>query len=291
MLRVLAFFLSTLFVPAAMSQVADEVVYFNDNLRPLNMPPTYTHGHIAVHDLTGVSVYQADGKLRYKVPLSATRGMRNVANDKDGKLAITIHRSGDGGHVAIFDRTGSLTRMIDIPDAQPSSVVFAPDHSLWVTVVRRPFHSETAADYGLLRHYSPEGELLESFLPRSSFKSVDDPIQTVAALPDVHMGRDRIAVYLKARTNSNSLWVEVSPSGKELGRWAVPRNVVPRGFTSGGTAFAQGLDQLYVLDRAKSIWVPTTAAAPGTLIGTEGARLVFADRSRPMVSLVSEPRF
>jgi hypothetical protein len=289
MSKSLAFPLVMLLVTLTMLQGGDQVVHFNDNLRPLNMPPTYTNGHVAVHDLTGISVYRSDGQLRYKVPLSVTRGTRNVANDKDGTLATAIDRAGEGGHVAVFDPSGSLVRMIEIPDLEPSSVVFAPDHSMWVTVVRRPVSAEAAADYGLLRHYSPEGELLGSFLPRSSFDSVDEPIQVVTALPDVHWANDRIAVYLKARTNHKSYWVEASPSGKELGRWAVPRDIVPRGLTSSGRAYAQGMGQLYVLDRSRSAWVPMAGATLGTLIGIDGGRLVFADRTRPAVSFVPEP--
>lgn len=255
-----------------------ETVYQTD-LRPLNMPPTWSNGFLAVFRPNGVSVYNPDGSFRYHVERSANDSIVNVALDTNGALTATQHH----GPILVVDSTGALNRTIETPGFIPSSAAFAPDGTIWVNGVLKPDRTNIGADYNLLRHYNTTGELLGSYLPRSSFPTLDDPIQNVTALPDIHIAAGRIGILLKARTHVKSLWVETDLAGKELGRWNIAYDGHPITLAPDARVYARTVWEIFMLNREQRRWTPVPVNSPGILIGSERDTLVFVDRSQPRV--------
>ena len=183
--------------PLATPAQVSEIVCQKPDLRSLNMPPTWSNGFLAVFDPNGISVYNGDGSFRYSVGRSPNDSIVNVTLDTDGTLAATQ----SSGPILLVDPTGTPARLIETPGFIASSAAFAPDHTIWVTGVSRPESRNDTSDYQLLRHYAKTGDLLGSYLPRSSFPTIDDPIQNVTTLPDIHIAAGRIRIFLKARTH------------------------------------------------------------------------------------------
>ena len=186
------FFLLAIGGFAAAAQMS-ETVYQTSELRPLNMPPRWSNGFLAVFGANGISVYNGDGSLRYEVRRSPNASVVNVAFDTDGTLAATHH----DGPILIVDPTGAVIRRIETPGFSPSSAAFAPDHTIWLTGTRQPASRDDTSDYNLLLHYARTGELLGSFLSRASFPTIDDPIQNVTALPDIHVAAGRASRWFR----------------------------------------------------------------------------------------------
>ena len=156
-----------------------------------------------------------------------------------------------------------------------------------MTGIRKPELRNDGSDYKLLRQYAKTGELLGSYLPRSSFPMIDDPIQNVTALPDIHIAAGRIGIFLKARTHRKSLWVETDLNGRELGRWNITYDGTPITIAPNAKVYARGISGIYVLNREQRKWMLAPVSSPGALIGSDRDSLIFVDRSQPRVYRVA----
>jgi hypothetical protein len=263
---------------------ASETRYQTDSLCPLNMPPRFDHGYLAVYEWSGVGIYAASGALQYRIPKLPNALTMNVAVDKDG-TAVTSGDFSDGkGALWLWNSAGSNIRVIRTPDYVPSYVAFAPDGSIWTTGTRDQSNRHTPEDYAILRHFSREGALLGAYLPRSSFPSEREPAEPVMALPALCIANGRIGVYFSGGGRKHHVWIEVDLNGKELGRWLLSNiDGDPAAFTEAGVVYARSLDGIYRLDRAAGNWIVTSIAVLGTLVGSDGESLVFADRASPRI--------
>ena len=115
-------------------------VYYQGNLTPLNITPTFDKGYLAVYEPEhAVSLYRPDGSLAEKVtpqvPHAAWTNVVNASPDADGSLALAVEYRIDhlgGGGVTVFDPTGSQTAFIGTgADYWPAQVCFGPDQSIW----------------------------------------------------------------------------------------------------------------------------------------------------------------
>jgi hypothetical protein len=278
-----------IFATAAFASDANrEVAYQTDSLRPLNMPPTFAGGYLAVHDRGGIAVYSRDGTLRYRIPYEYPPGgsIRNVAVDTDGTAAATVDFWNKGG-ISLWNTEGTKIRDIDTGEYVPSFVAFAPDHSVWTTGTRTRARPENKTDYLVLRHFSREGALRGAYLPRSSFASDREPAESITALPGIHIANGRVGMYLPGGGNRQRVWVETDLNGKELGRWLMNSGGHPAAMTHSGAVYARGVSGLLILDRAAGQWSPVSLPSDGILIGAEGESLVFADRTGSCVRWVA----
>lgn len=222
-------------------------VYYQGNLTPLNITPTFDKGYLAVYEPEhAVSLYRPDGSLAEKVttqvPHAAWTNVVNASPDTDGSLALAVEYRIDhlgGGGVTVFDPTGSQTAFIDTSaDYWPAQVCFGPDHSIWAIGWRRLNASAASnADYFVLRHYARNGQLLGAFLPRSSF--VQEPVGNVVRRVDL------------------------------------PQKSI-RAFPGDGSLYAIGYQNGYsVLDPAINSWRVISSFPNGILLGADGTQLVF----------------
>ena len=258
---------------------AFETRYQTDSLGPLNMPPRFDHGYLAVYEWKGIGIYAASGELKYRIPNLSNVSTTNVAVDKDG-TAVTAGNFSDGkGALWLWSSAGSNIRVIQAHDYVPTYVAFAPDGSIWTTGTRDITNRQTRVDYAILRHFSREGVSLGAYLPRSSFPTEREPAESVTALPALWITNGRIGVYLPGGGRKHHAWIEFDLNGKELGRWLL-NNIDgdPAAFTEAGVVYTRTTDGIYRLDRAAGNWIVTSIAAPGTLVGADGESLVFADR-------------
>ena len=63
-------------------EAAFETRYQTDSLCPLNMPPRFDHGYLAVYEWKGVGIYAASGALQYRIPNLPNVSTTNVAVDR-----------------------------------------------------------------------------------------------------------------------------------------------------------------------------------------------------------------
>ena len=258
---------------------AFETRYQTDSLRPLNMPPRFDHGYLAVYEWKGIGIYAASGALLYRIPNLSNASVTNVAVDRDG-TAVTSGDLSDGkGALWLWNSAGLNIRVIQSPDYVPTYVAFAPDGSIWTTGTRDRSKGQRTGDYAILRHFSREGALLGAYLHRSSFPGEREPAEPVTALSALRVANGRIGAYFSGGGKEHHVWVELDLNGKELGRWLLNSiNGHPAAITEAGVVYARSVDGIYRLDRAAGNWSVTSIATPGTLVGADGESLVFADR-------------
>jgi hypothetical protein len=274
--------------PRLLGETSRSVTYQAQTLTPLNMPPTFSNGYLAVFSEGGIDVYGPDGGGVRRVPSSRGRYIRNVAFDTDGSMAAAIADKHRDGHIGLSDSIGNAFPDIQTEDFNPTAVAFGPDHSIWAVGQPWPRTVETSSDFFILRHYSRKGQLLGAFLPRSSFPAVEKRMQEPVAYPSIQIANNRIGVAIQLAHWRDSAWVETDLSGKEIGRWPWTQNVMPITITSTGRVFAQG-NGIYELDRAVGTWKPAQVAQMGVLVGADENQLVFADRSSASLIRVAIP--
>lgn len=140
------------------------------------------------------------------------------------------------GFIALLDHSGNTAQLIQIAGGAPFLVCFADDGTLWAAVRTRGTNLEEALSYDILRHYTADGKLIGSAVPRKLFRTARFPGET-GALSASH---DRIGFLAASRRT----WVEVSYSGKQLTNVVLPAGPVSLRFplviqrsvdSSGGT--------------------------------------------------------
>jgi hypothetical protein len=175
--------------------------------------------------------------------------------------------------MALFTPKGSLTLRIDTGDWHPSYVAFAPDHSLWA-LGSEEYLLAARPDYFVLRHYSPTGDLLGEFFPRSAFPADSNPGQIIIGTGGLRVANGRLGIILRHAANKKDLWLETDLNGKELGRWPA----TPRAFTEDGSVYAPSPQGLTKLDKTTGAWNLIPQASNDILLGAEGNTLVFLIR-------------
>ena len=269
----------------ALAQTHD--VYYQGDLHPLNIAPTFNHGHLVVYDRDHqTAVFGPDGALLYRatarVPGAKWGDAENADVDADGTMAAAVRvtsPSGEaaGGGIALFDRHGTQIRFFETRDFLPTEVAFGSDRAIWTIGWLGESRSRQTEDYPILRKYSRDGAELGRFLPRASFPAPDDPLREPLILPVVGLWRLRVENgHVEVMLHRQGIWVQTDLDGKETGRWDVGFNGFPRAITDDGQAWRVADSQLQVFNRASGSWRPTPFTAPsGFLLGADGNNLVF----------------
>lgn len=149
-----------------------------DGLRYSNPGPTFDHGFVAAWDLKGVhslTLYGPDGREMFDVfSFTLPDGVKtdaplSVAIDSDAMSVYAYWaQSATRSGIAILDSAGNQIRIIETQPYKPSQVCFAPDHSIWMFGNEWEAGDRPAPDFMAFRHYSRQGKLLGSFVPRSA---------------------------------------------------------------------------------------------------------------------------
>jgi hypothetical protein len=172
-----------------------------------------------------IRVYGPDGHFRLNLPIQLPdvpiTWANDVAVDIDGTF-VAGASGGDGdirhgvskSGLAMFDANGLQTEFIDTGKFWPNHIAIAPDHSIWVLGAQ----SRSKDDYNVVRRYSRAGELLGSYLPRSTFPAGLEP-GGAGVGPTIMAAGEKIAVVAFSGVIGNLLeLVELDGSGSVLGR-------------------------------------------------------------------------
>lgn len=277
-------------------------VYYQGDLVPLNILPTFDRGYLAVYEPEHtIALYGPNGTLAYRampqVP-GAELDVMNAAPDNDGSVAIAVKYRIEKlqvGGVAIFDPTGIQSAFIETgADWLPAQVCFGPDHSIWAIGWRGVAQPTTSvADYFVLRNYTRDGRLLGAFLPRSSFER--DPVTPILGGWQLRSANGRIgglfytpSVLKQGIPRRMGQWIEVDLLGKVVRQVEMPEKTI-RAFSDDGSLYAVGYQGGYsVLNPEGNSWQPFPGATGGNLLGADGASLVFLIRGTHL--LVWSPR-
>jgi len=147
---------------------------------------------------------------------------------------------------------------------------------------------EKHQDYNIVRKYSPEGQLLASVLPRSSFATEFEPaVWTGGKLGPNFLFSHRVGV--SVYFSQTHEWVELSGSGSVASRLRLQMPVKP-GFLSEAHSFATLADDSVFLQAAgwvlcrldTSSGICSQKEGPASsLLGGENNELVFHDFFQP----------
>lgn len=285
-----------LFAALCAAQSPREVTF--DGLRDSNPGATFDHGYVVAWDLVHVhsaTLYDPEGRKMFDVTSfklpdgTKTAAPMSVAVDTDGVSALVywIERDPRSG-IAILDDSGNQMRVIQTQPFRPSQVCFAPDHSIWTFGDRYKDSDLPVPDFLTFRHYSRDGTLLGSFVPRSVLPEWEGegPHQVVGpfgGLWRLRAIKDRIGAALLVGPNKQA-WVELNLNGELIGQWvytgSMNDSVFPSAFDSMGLLYGMhSIDRkrvgISVFDKSTSTWKPVSSLPNGFLIGADGTRLVY----------------
>jgi hypothetical protein len=236
-------------------------------------------------------LYRADAKPLYSVSHSGPDGHRYFvwAADSDGLAVRAYHDRHFQGRIDLLDPAGIVIRSVDTGSYEATRLTFAPDHSIWTVGYIYP-HNSSSADFNVVRHYARTGEKLGEAVPWSQIEGENNAytaLQGIIGASRLFAASDRIG-FVALSNWGNSKWVEVAFSGAVLGQYnlgSYDRECFsPHAMTANGNVYGQisnhrALAGYGVLDRAKGGWVKVTDCPEGLLIGADGDRLVFAERT------------
>ncbi len=236
-----------------------------------------------------VRVWAPDGHFLFNfqiaIPDMTDTWAWDVAVDSDGTFVIgaggsksDIRHVNDAG-LAMFDHNGIQTGFVDTKKFRPSHVSIAPDHSIWVLGEQTP--SKNAPDYMVARKYSRDGELLGSFLPRSTFPAGLDP--GAGGSGKIMAKGSKVAIVAMSGMNSSLReLIELDDGGNVLGRMRSDKQpVLFYALTSDGGFYGGANTFLMRFDVAHGVTKTVQAQAREyCLIGADGLNLVYRTRTR-----------
>jgi hypothetical protein len=243
-----------------------------------------------------VRVYAPDGHFALNIPIYLPGAdfawAQDVAVDTDGSFIIgasgTVHGNlRETRHGLVFDDPNGLqTKVIDTKDWSPDHVAIAPDHSIWVLGAAWSHPYPASGDYMIVRNYSRTGELLGSYVPRSTFPKGLEPGGPGSASA-LLASQDRIIVVaVSGNTSETRELIELDQDGKLLGRmpWD-KRGASNFALTADAHLYwygqrpEEGIDQIDVpASTSNKLAVP---AHVGYLMGADQNNLVFQVRGGP----------
>jgi hypothetical protein len=263
--------------------------------------PMYESGYVLDWNwpvLSTLSVYGPSAKFLYTVQNRETdRHYFASAIDADGRMARAYHINLDRseeGRIDVLDMSGQVLRTINTGSYQTTSLIYAPDHTLWTV----GFVGCTLDDeFNVVRHYASTGEKLGEAVPWSqiqgSFNSCT-ALQPLIGYRVLFSANDRFG-FIGNNGKTLAKWIEVGFDGKLLGQYDLSpyhgRYFNPRAMTSSGDVYAQiGENGDYhkgyaVLDRSSCTWRKVSGCPEGRLIGADGDNLVFAQSGDGATSL------
>jgi hypothetical protein len=211
--------------------------------------PQWDRGYILQLDIDRdpavVTMYDRDGKkvLEARIgPPDATKVSLGAAGatQAGGILAVGGGTMTDGSiqrFIAKTDLTGRTVQSVHTGQFLPRQVCEATDGTVWTLGYPLDYHDSVDADKNILRHYSFEKGLLESFVTLDSIsKSAETTLSINAPGKSfLRCSKDRVSVLF----GSAAQYIEVDASNGKLARWSVALPPIAGG-KANGFAVTQG---------------------------------------------------
>jgi hypothetical protein len=128
--------------------------------------------------------------------------------------------------VAAVDRSGNPPRVFDLGSFTPKRVCAANDGTIWAFGLTLGGHGEDGHGDRLLRQYSPDGRLLNAYLPNKKFPALASRGFRREAV-SLACGDDSVGVYLARPPR----WIEVQSSDSVAYKWRIQS--APPGIVTG----------------------------------------------------------
>lgn len=211
--------------------------------------PVMDHGWVVFLDRNSpiVSVQRADGTPAYtttiQLPTGVVPTLSDAAVDPQGRAAVAIaYRGGETGvegAILLLDTSGKQIALHSTGRYLPDHLCFDSDGAIWTAGWQRDLvkmDMEDEQDYAVIRRFNNKGEQTGSFVNRSTFPRPGlSPGSGIRGQWAIRWSRDRIGAHLMSgQTSERMVWLELDRSGKELGRWTLPKE------HTNGLAFAGG---------------------------------------------------
>ena len=239
-----------------------------------------------------VGVFGPDGRFRLNLPIqmpdSPVTWANDVAVDSDGSF-VAGASAGDGGlrhgvaksGLVMFDANGWQNAFIDTGKFWPNHVAIAPDHAIWV-LGSQPY-AKNAPDYMVVRKYSRAGELLGSYLPRSSFPAGLEPGGWSGGPSMIMAAGEHVAlVAYSGMVGTKRELITLDQSGKVLGRMRSDNEHEHfYALTSDGGLYSGGNGVLWKFDVVKGQKIAMEVPEKKySLVGADGTNLVFQTHTK-----------
>jgi len=251
-------------------------------------------------DLAAVTMYDRNGKkvLEARIVLQDAARVSLLtagATHAGGILAAGGAIFNDGSNqrfIAKTDPTGRTVQSVHMGRFTTRHVCEASDGTVWTLGHDMDLRDSPQADKNVLRHYSFEQGLLESFVSSDSIAEIPDAYSgdLIPFESYLRCGKDRVSIYLAPAAQ----YIEVDASTKKITRWSVDMSSVvgsnSRGFavTDEGrvfVAFASGPDPngerkhgLYELKATPGSPIASLAAVDGTTTAFDSYKTVPNER-------------
>jgi hypothetical protein len=214
------------------------------------------HSNIIVHSLaTG-----EQREITLWIDGASEIRLEDVAISPTGETLVagSHTRAGDPtltNFVAEIDKTGNLVKLHDLGSYRPKRVCAADDGSFWSMGLS--MGGEAADGFGerLLRQYSPDGQLLNAYLPSKKFPvlSREDYKRSAVTLS---CGDESVGLYIARPAR----WIEVDLKSSVVHKWRV--QPTPEGRVTG--LVLRGSHEVYATFVARSVGSDAGSAVSST---------------------------
>lgn len=286
------------------------------------LSPSFQNGRLvsivfetAVASADNVFVYAKSGALTASYALSPTDAIKirlwdvavgpsgtvagvGQAVDREGRLAMFLAIVPSGKKQPLIHQMNPFTG---------ERVAVAADGSVWITAGRTDDgggDDVSNGEYNVVRHFSPDGKLLDQLVPRSTLRGVQPASGSGGTnMTWIRANGARVGVYF----GSSRRWMELNgPKVAACSSIADPLRAgePPIALTGlvlpaigGPVALFEHRSGhgLYQLDCNKNSWLPlalyvsTDATAATDLVGVEGNHLVFRGPQAPPTTVIWAP--
>ena len=212
--------------------------------------------------------------------------LREAAISPKGTVAgagTAVARDGRSAFfIAWLDSAGAIRQVARTSPFSAPRLCFTADETLWAAGREYLPDRNSKPEYDVLRRYGPDGRLVASLLPRSSFpESRWDPARDALLVSS----GDRVALYSPVE----SVWVEISSVGEILSRVSGSCGVGEPGglaLTSSGSTYLSLRDKnsytatpLCELDRQSQQWIRALVNGRpdqgGYIVGADGDEVII----------------
>ncbi len=265
--------------------------------------PRFVNGFTIFNDRDAqtISSYDRSGKLRthaiLKVPDVARVTIIDVSADSSGRLVVAGSAEDGSGQygatVLIWLKSdGSPERVVRPESFAVRRVLFTQEGTLLALGGSRDSNLRETPSHDMVREYSPDGRLLRTLVPRTTFSNSPRHPSADAFLV---ANQDGFGIYSRA----TATYAQYTKAGELLGKWTItlPGETDITGvglarngsFYLGGFASRTGSPLAYQLDRTTgrlvSVAVPASSASARVsgLIATEDDSLIFYSRPTAIV--------
>ena len=202
--------------------------------------------HLESEDLAAVTMYDKNGKkvLEARVVLQDAARVSLLtagATHAGGILAAGGAIFNDGSNqrfIAKTDPAGRTVQSVHMGRFTTRHVCEASDGTVWALGHAMDLRDSPQADKNVLRHYSFELGLLETFVSFDSISEVPGAYPGILNPMESHLrcGKDRVSVYLAPAAQ----YIEVDASTKKVTRWSVDMSSVVGSNTRGFAVTDEG---------------------------------------------------